>query len=83
MDIKTNCLNCEKNFFGRSDKKFCSTTCKNRYNYQLKKETKDITKTIDGILHRNRIILKIWLFDNFRINSKFCYLISFAFRLEI
>jgi hypothetical protein len=57
MNIKLICKNCQKDFFGRSDKKFCSTTCKNRYNYQLRKETRDITKIIDGILHRNRIIL--------------------------
>jgi hypothetical protein len=57
MEIKLICKYCETAFFGRSDKKFCSTTCKNRHNYFLRKETKDITKIIDGILHRNRIIL--------------------------
>ena len=59
MKIKTTCKYCVKEFSGRSDKKFCSTTCKNKFNYKQRKETKDITKTIDNILHRNRIILKI------------------------
>jgi len=56
--MKITCKECEIIFLGRSDKKFCSTTCKNKFNYRLKKETKDVAKVIDGILHRNRIILK-------------------------
>ena len=51
------CENCDTEFRGRSDKRFCSTACKNNFNYQLRKHTKDITKDIDKILHRNRIIL--------------------------
>lgn len=58
MEIKKTCIHCEKEFFGRSDKKFCSITCKNHYNYNLRKQTRDITKEIDGFLHRNRIILQ-------------------------
>ncbi|MCP4441648.1 MAG: hypothetical protein GY810_22310 [Aureispira sp.] len=57
MSTQRECLNCSKQFFGRSDKKFCSVKCKNDYNYEQRKGTKDITKVIDEILHRNRIIL--------------------------
>ena len=54
---KKTCEYCKKEFIGRSDKRFCSQTCKNQFNYQLRKQTKDITKEINNILHRNRIIL--------------------------
>ncbi len=56
---KKNCPNCEKEFKGRSDKKFCSITCKNAFNYELRRKTKEITRTIDNILHRNYEILNV------------------------
>ena len=42
---------------GRSDKLFCSTACKNEYHIRLRQVTKQATKKIDNILHRNRSIL--------------------------
>ena len=51
------CINCEKQFKGRPDKKYCSSDCKNHYNYNRRKQTKSETKDIDSILHRNREIL--------------------------
>jgi len=55
---KKQCLQCQKELHGRSDKKFCSTLCRNNHNYKLRKTTKDAVKDIDYILHRNRIILQ-------------------------
>jgi len=51
------CKQCKKALAGRSDKQFCSVTCKNTFNYHQKKGNKDYVKGIDKILHRNRIIL--------------------------
>jgi hypothetical protein len=51
------CINCEKQIKGRPDKKYCSSNCKNQYNYNRRKQTKSETKAIDSILHRNREIL--------------------------
>ena len=53
------CIHCGKPIkAGRSDKKFCSLTCKDAYNNEIKiREHKEIRK-IEGILKRNRRILK-------------------------
>lgn len=53
------CIQCKKVIKGRVDKKFCSLACKNAFNYQLRRDTKSITKTIDNILHRNYEILRL------------------------
>jgi endogenous inhibitor of DNA gyrase (YacG/DUF329 family) len=55
--MKKLCLNCENAFIGRSDKRFCSPNCKNVHFNNLRKNTKDVTKEIDGYLHRNHQIL--------------------------
>lgn len=51
------CKICSTEFFGRSDKKFCSLRCKNYYHVNLRKVTDKAVKEIDTILHRNRSIL--------------------------
>jgi len=50
------CIVCSKRIVGRSDKKFCSVACKSYYHHQLRKVTKEATRHIDEILHRNRSI---------------------------
>jgi hypothetical protein len=59
----TKCLNCEKPITkGRSDKKFCNSTCKDEYNNAAKiAEGKEISK-ISTILKNNRRVLQ-QLFD--------------------
>ena len=52
-----NCKICKKNVKGRSDKIFCSVSCKSEYHRKLRNVTKIATKEIDTILHRNRSIL--------------------------
>ena len=51
------CIICSNRIVGRSDKKFCSVACKSYYHHQLRKVTKEATRHIDEILHRNRSIL--------------------------
>ena len=51
------CKICSKEINGRSDKKFCSTRCKNYYHINLRKATAIAVKEIDKKLHRNRSIL--------------------------
>lgn len=55
--MKKICENCKEAFIGRTDKRFCSTKCKNDFNNALRKNTKEITKEVDAYLHRNREIL--------------------------
>ncbi|MEO1438161.1 MAG: hypothetical protein AAFV80_21645, partial [Bacteroidota bacterium] len=51
------CKVCPKPVKGRTDKIFCSLTCKNYYHVNLRRVTNIATKDIDKILHRNRSIL--------------------------
>lgn len=51
------CRLCEKRIVGRTDKIFCSNTCKANYHIKLNKVTAEATERIDKILHRNRSIL--------------------------
>ena len=52
-----NCKLCNKALKGRSDRKYCSSHCKNQYHQQLRKTNATIVDTIDQFLHRNRAIL--------------------------
>lgn len=51
------CKMCKNEFTGRSDKIYCSTSCKNEYHHKLSTVTNIATARIDKILHRNRSIL--------------------------
>jgi hypothetical protein len=55
--MSQSCQQCQTPIKGRSDKKFCSTTCKNTFNNAQKIATLEITAEIDGYLHQNRTIL--------------------------
>ena len=52
------CMQCEKTVFGRSDKKFCSSECRNEYNNERYREENKAVITINKILKKNRNILK-------------------------
>lgn len=51
------CEYCEKPIQGRSDKRFCSTACKNTHHFVQRRGTRNEVKEVDGYLHRNREIL--------------------------
>ena len=51
------CKLCKKIVRGRSDKLFCTISCKSIYHNKLKKVTEDVSSDVDKILHRNRSIL--------------------------
>jgi hypothetical protein len=57
--MKSKCIECQKEIVGRTDKRFCTINCKNNFNYRHRIETKKITKTVDGYLHRNREIIEL------------------------
>lgn len=58
MNKEVTCLNCGVRIVGRSDKKYCSTHCRNAYNNKIKsKAEKYITET-NSLLRKNRAILK-------------------------
>lgn len=51
------CPICKNQIKGRSDKRFCSRSCKNYYHQKLLAINTKSTRKIDKILHRNRVIL--------------------------
>ena len=51
------CKICKKRIKGRTDKIYCSSSCKNFYHINLRKVTAIEVVDIDKILHRNRSIL--------------------------
>jgi len=56
--MKPKCLNCEEEFIGRSDKKFCSDQCRNTYNNKTRSMHEKLMLDINKILRKNRMILK-------------------------
>ena len=56
MEKKT-CKVCKSLLYGRADKMFCSSRCKNFYHTNLRMVTKNTAVGIDRHLHRNRSIL--------------------------
>ncbi len=50
------CLECERPVFGRSDKKFCSDSCRNTFNNKANAPS-DLVRNVNSILGRNRRIL--------------------------
>lgn len=51
------CKTCHKPLLGRSDKLFCSVSCKNHYHVNLRRATDRVVVSINKKLHRNRSIL--------------------------
>ena len=52
------CLECNEEFTGRTDKKFCSDMCRNAYNNKLNSDETNHVRNINNILRKNRRILK-------------------------
>ena len=56
--MKQLCKKCNRSFYGRTDKLFCSTKCKSHFHGQFRKREKNVIAKIDQILHRNWKILE-------------------------
>lgn len=55
MDKK--CLECGEKIVGRADKKFCNDYCRNAYNNNLHKDSKNLIRNINNKLKKNYKIL--------------------------
>ena len=53
-----NCLLCDKELKGRTDKKFCNDYCRNAYNNQLKSTSSNLVRTVNNCLGKNHRILE-------------------------
>ncbi|MBU1008735.1 MAG: hypothetical protein KKD74_01255 [Bacteroidetes bacterium] len=51
------CLSCGEKLIGRSDKKFCSDSCRNNYHHSQHGAQTNFMRNINNILRRNRAIL--------------------------
>ena len=80
--MKKTCLQCNKETRGRSDKKFCSLTCKNLHASTTRRMTRDAVAEIDGYLHRNREILATLMGEASKIELDLIVLTRTGFRYE-
>lgn len=52
------CNKCQKTFKARSNKIFCSSSCKNNFHNRAYKKSNTIVIELDKKLHKNRTVLK-------------------------
>lgn len=52
------CLECKEKIIGRADKKFCSDYCRNAYNNNLNKDSKNLIRNINNRLRKNHRIME-------------------------
>lgn len=62
------CLECQKNMNGRSDKKFCDDGCRNTFNNRLNSEVNKYVKNINSVLKKNRTIIQRLIPDTGKIS---------------
>ncbi len=55
--MQRECPVCSDKIIGRTDKKFCSDYCRNAYNNQLNKDSKNLVRNINNLLRKNYRIL--------------------------
>lgn len=56
--MQKQCPVCGDKIVGRIDKKFCSDHCRNAYNNQLNKDSKNLVRNINNVLRKNYRILQ-------------------------
>lgn len=61
------CLHCRGRVRGRSDKKFCSDSCRNMHNNQLNSTANAIIRNVNITLLKNRRLLGMFLGDEVRL----------------
>lgn len=56
--MEKSCLECGEKIVGRTDKKFCSDYCRNAYNNNLNKDSKNMVRNVNNLLRKNYRILE-------------------------
>ena len=56
--MEKGCLECGEKIVGRTDKKFCSDFCRNAYNNNLNKDSKNLVRNVNNLLRKNYRILE-------------------------
>lgn len=57
--MKKKCLECGEAIVGRVDKKFCSDGCRNAYNNNVNKDSKNLIRNTNNRLRKNYRILEL------------------------
>ncbi|MFY0689325.1 MAG: hypothetical protein JXQ90_19295 [Cyclobacteriaceae bacterium] len=52
------CLECDRSFQGRSDKKFCTDACRNAYNNKQNSDQTNLMRVVNAALRKNWRILE-------------------------
>jgi len=52
------CPECNEEFVGRTDKKFCSDQCRNTFNNRQNSDQTNLVRNINNVLRKNRRILR-------------------------
>jgi hypothetical protein len=61
MTEKRTCQQCGDTIRGRSDKRFCDDTCRNRFHNKVNSDEDQFIRQVNSILKRNRKILRsVW-----------------------
>lgn len=55
--MERKCLECGEKVIGRIDKKFCNDYCRNSYNNNLNKDSRNLRRNVNNRLRRNYRIL--------------------------
>ncbi|MCE3297250.1 MAG: hypothetical protein K0R65_2964 [Crocinitomicaceae bacterium] len=58
------CVICDAKLFGRSDKRFCTTKCKNKYHAELRKNNRSVSRETLKVLFKNYQVLNSLLAEN-------------------
>lgn len=59
--MQKTCRVCAEKLYGRTDQRFCSDHCRNRFHNQKKKQENALLRRVDRILRRNRAVLRrLW-----------------------
>lgn len=56
--MKGSCLECRAEYRGRTDKKFCSDSCRNAYHNRLNRDCNNLVRTVNNRLRKNYRILR-------------------------
>ncbi|MDQ3394955.1 MAG: hypothetical protein M3512_12690 [Bacteroidota bacterium] len=75
------CLLCENELKGRSDKKFCSDQCRAAFNNRHKNEEEKLLIKVNAVLRKNRTIMKrINPNGNSTVGKEFLLALGFNFK---
>ena len=56
--MTNNCQECDEPIKGRSDKKFCSDSCRNAFNNHFNRDSTNLMRRVNRTLRKNKMVLE-------------------------